>query len=61
LNPIDHNKWRNNSIKGVVCGGIRLCRNSPIIQCPKCLLHYCSEHIKTHFHPAAAEEEENSS
>jgi hypothetical protein len=52
-NPIDHNEWRNNSIKGIVCG-IRLCRNSPIMQCPRCSLHYCSEHIKTHFHPASA-------
>jgi hypothetical protein len=49
---IDHNEWKNNSKKGLVCG-IILCRNSPIKQCPKCLLHYCSEHVKTHFHPTA--------
>ena len=52
--PIDHNEWRNNSKKGLVCG-IMLCRNSPIKQCPKCLLHYCSEHVKTHFHPETAD------
>jgi hypothetical protein len=54
-NPIDHNEWRNNSINGIVCG-IILCHNPPIIQCPKCFLHYCSERVKTHFHPAAEEE-----
>jgi hypothetical protein len=47
----DNNEWKNNSRKGLVCG-IMLCRNSPIKQCSKCLLHYCSEHAKTHFHPA---------
>ena len=49
---IDHNEWKNNSKKGLVCG-IMLCRNSPIKQCPKCLLYYCSE-VKTHFHPTTA-------
>ena len=51
-NHIDHNEWRNNSFKGLVCG-IMLCRNSPIKQCIRCSLHYCSEHVKTHFHPSA--------
>ena len=50
---IDHNEWRSNSYKGLVCG-IMLCRNSPIKQCPTCLLHYCSEHVKTHLHPTTA-------
>ena len=27
-----------------------LCRKSPILQCPRCSLHYCSEHVKEHFH-----------
>jgi len=45
----DHNEWKNNSKKGLVCG-IMLCRNSPIKQCPKCSFHYCYEHVKTHFH-----------
>jgi hypothetical protein len=49
----DNNEWRKNSTKGLVCG-IMLCRNSPIKQCPRCLLHYCSEHVKTHFHPTTA-------
>jgi hypothetical protein len=53
-NSIDPIEWRNNSIKGTVCG-IMLCRNSPILQCPRCSLHYCSEHVKTHFHPSAEE------
>ena len=47
---IDHNDWRNNSMKGLVCG-IMLCRNTPTNQCATCSLHYCSEHIKIHFHP----------
>jgi len=47
----DTNEWRNNSKKGLVCG-IMLCRNSPIKQCPICLLRYCFEHLKTHFHPS---------
>ena len=51
----DNNEWRNNSKKGLVCG-IMLCRNSPIKQCPKCLLHYCSEHVKTHFHLSEEDE-----
>jgi hypothetical protein len=49
----DNNEWRKNSTKGLVCG-IMLCHNSPIKQCPRCLLHYCSEHVKTHFHPTTA-------
>ncbi|HYJ02599.1 MAG TPA: hypothetical protein VEW92_10330 [Nitrososphaeraceae archaeon] len=48
-NLIDYNEWRNNSMKGIVCG-VLLCRNSPINQCPRCFLHYCSEHVKSHFH-----------
>ncbi len=36
-------------MKGIVCG-VLLCRNSPINQCPICFLHYCSEHVKSHFH-----------
>jgi hypothetical protein len=47
---IDSNEWRSNSYKGLVCG-IMLCRNSPLKQCSKCSLYYCSEHAKTHFHP----------
>ena len=54
-NYIDPNEWRNDSMKGKVCG-IMLCRNSPILQCPRCYLHYCSEHVKTHFHPSAEDE-----
>jgi hypothetical protein len=46
----DNNEWRKNSTKGLVCG-IMLCRNSSIKQCPRCLLYYCSEHVKTHYHP----------
>ena len=48
----DSNEWRNSSKKGLVCG-IILCRNTPTNQCSRCLLHYCSEHVKTHFHPGA--------
>ena len=47
---IDHNDWRNNSMKGLVCG-IMLCHKRPLNQCPRCLFHYCSEHVKIHFHP----------
>jgi hypothetical protein len=39
----------NDSINRIVCG-VMFCRNSPIIQCHRCLLHYCSEHVKSHFH-----------
>ena len=46
----DNNEWKSNSEKGLVCG-IMLCRNSPIKQCPTCLLYYCSEHARTHIHP----------
>ncbi|HEY6588084.1 MAG TPA: hypothetical protein VIY98_07310 [Nitrososphaeraceae archaeon] len=53
-NSIDPIEWRNTSINGTVCG-ILLCRNSPILQCPRCSLHYCSEHVKTHFHPSVEE------
>ena len=35
----DNNEWRINSMKGLVCG-IMLCRNLPIKQCPRCLIHY---------------------
>ena len=49
----DNNEWKNNSRKGLVCR-IMLCRNSPIKQCPKCLLHYCFEHAKIHFHSPSA-------
>ncbi|HYJ02951.1 MAG TPA: hypothetical protein VEW92_12130 [Nitrososphaeraceae archaeon] len=42
-------------MNGIVCG-VMLCRNSPILQCPKCSLHYCSEHVKTHLHPSAEDE-----
>ena len=35
----DNNEWRMNSTKGLVCG-MMLCRNSPIKQCPICLIHY---------------------
>ena len=35
----DNNEWRMNSTKGLVCG-IMLCRNSPIKQCTRCLIHY---------------------
>ena len=35
----DNNEWRMNSTKRLVCG-IMLCRNSPIKQCPICLIHY---------------------
>lgn len=48
----DNNEWRNNSTKGLVCG-IMLCRNKPTNQCSICSLYYCSEHMKTHFHPEA--------
>ncbi|HEY5736905.1 MAG TPA: hypothetical protein VIS28_01400 [Nitrososphaeraceae archaeon] len=46
---VDYNERRNNYINRTVCG-VMLCRNSPIIQCPRCLLHYCSEHVKSHLH-----------
>ena len=51
--PIDHNDWRNNSLKGLVCG-IMLCRNTPTNQCATCSLHYCSEHVKIHVHSIIA-------
>ena len=53
-NLSDHNEWKNNSKNGLV-GGIMLCRNSSIKQCLTCLLHYCSEHVKTHFHHTEAQ------
>ena len=42
-------------MKEIVCG-VMLCRNSPILQSPKCSLHYCSERVKTHFHPSPEDE-----
>ena len=42
-------------MKGIVCG-VMLCRNFPILQCPRCSLHYCSEYVKTHFHPSPEDE-----
>ena len=50
----DSNEWKNDSKKGLVCGTM-LCRNSAIKQCSLCSLHYCSEHVKTHFHPEPAD------
>ena len=35
----DNNELRMNSTKRLVCG-IMLCRNSPIKQCPRCLIHF---------------------
>lgn len=49
-NLSEHNEWKNNSKNGLVCG-MMLCRNTPIKPCPRCLLHYCSEHMQTHVHP----------
>ncbi|HEX6671725.1 MAG TPA: hypothetical protein VF084_05790 [Nitrososphaeraceae archaeon] len=39
-------------MKGIVCS-IMLFRNSPILLCPKCSLHYCSELVKIQFLPSA--------
>ena len=42
-------------MKEIICG-VMLCRNSPILQSSKCSLHYCSERVKTHFHPSPEDE-----
>ncbi len=44
-------KWSNLSAQGFVCG-ILGCSVEPKNQCPICDCHYCTEHIKWHFHSA---------
>lgn len=48
-------EWRNRSINGEVCARIP-CTNPPKNQCPKCLVHYCYDHIKNHYHRVTNEE-----
>jgi hypothetical protein len=56
INPME---WEARSKKGIVCGML-LCYNKPNSQCPKCLNHYCYEHLYSHLHvaDAASDEEE---
>lgn len=44
-------KWSNLSAQGLVCG-ILGCNVGPKNQCPICNCHYCTDHIKWHFHSA---------
>lgn len=45
----DVTKWSNLSAQGLVCG-ILGCSEDPKNGCVICGSHYCTEHIKWHFH-----------
>ena len=47
----DVTKWSNLSAQGLVCG-ILGCSEDPKNKCQVCSAHYCSEHVKWHFHSA---------
>ena len=44
-------KWSNLSAQGLICG-ILGCSQEPDKPCSICDCHYCSEHIRWHFHSA---------
>lgn len=48
-------EWKIKSIQGEVCA-ILGCSNIPKNRCPKCFLHYCYDHIKSHVHRISDEE-----
>jgi hypothetical protein len=53
--------WKIRSLKGEVCA-VNGCQSKPSNRCPICLVHYCFEHIRNHFHPisnAELEEQRN--
>jgi hypothetical protein len=52
---IDDNKWREESMKGLVCAKFQ-CYNKPRIQCSECSIHYCNDHITYHIHTDTAKE-----
>lgn len=47
--------WRGISVQRKVCAVVS-CQNKPTNQCPTCLVHYCYEHVKGHFHTVTDEE-----
>lgn len=46
---IDFNEWEERSKKGQLCGVMGR-SNEPTTRCPKCLKHYCYEHLQGHGH-----------
>ena len=50
-------EWKTKSMQGEVCA-ILGCWNNPKYRCPKCSLHYCYDHIKSHVHSITDEESE---
>ena len=52
---ITADEWRNRSLNGEVCARMG-CGNSPTYQCPKCNIHYCHEHVGSHFHETSQDE-----
>lgn len=42
-------EWQAMSKDGMVCGMLN-CQANPKNKCPICNNHYCTEHIKLHFH-----------
>ena len=50
---IDTNKWREESLKGLVCSKFQ-CYNKPRNQCSKCSIYYCNYHITSHIHTDTA-------
>ena len=47
--------WRNKSIREEVCAVLTY-QNKPTNQCPKCLVHYCYEHVGNHLHAVTDKE-----
>ena len=50
---IDTNKWREESLKGLVCTKFQ-CYNKPRNQCSKCSIYYCNYYITSHIHTDTA-------
>jgi predicted nucleic acid-binding protein len=48
-------EWRDRSKKGEVCAVIA-CLNPSKNRCPTCFLHYCYQHVKSHFHRTTDQE-----
>ena len=42
-------------MKGLICTVIPY-RNKPTIPCPRCLIHYCYEHMKSHGHKVSSQD-----
>jgi hypothetical protein len=49
LGSIDSYEWEERSKKGELCR-VMGCSNEPTTQGPKCLKHYCYQHLHGHGH-----------